>query len=159
MKGRQGVENLSESLFTLSCTVQYEYQLCAAMDTAGADVSQLRTPYNHDTFTEDQLTSHTDPFLQFHAWFQEALKSTPEPQAMCVSTATRDGRPSSRMILMKKYDQSGFTFYTNYLSRKGQELEANPYACVLFYWEALHRQVRIEGRVEKLSEEESRGVF
>ena len=129
------------------------------MDAPGADVSQRRTPYNHTTFTEDQLASHTDPFLQFHAWFQEALKSIPEPQAMCVSTATPDGRPSSRMVLMKKYDQSGFRFFTNYLSRKGRELEANQNACVLFYWETLHRQVIIEGKVEKLTEEESREYF
>ena len=129
------------------------------MDAPAADVSQRRTPYNHTTFTEDQLASHTDPFLQFHAWFQEALKCIPEPQARCVCTATPDGRPSSRMVLMKKYDQSGFRFFTNYLSRKGRELEANPNACVLFYWETLHRQVIIEGKVEKLSEEESREYF
>ncbi|XP_064389385.1 pyridoxine/pyridoxamine 5'-phosphate oxidase-like [Halichondria panicea] len=129
------------------------------METTGADVSQLRTAYNVDTFTEDQLTSHTDPFQQFHSWFQEALESIPEPQAMCISTATRDGRPSSRMVLMKKYDQDGFRFYTNYLSRKGCELTDNPNACILFYWEKLHRQVRIEGKVQRLSEEESISYF
>ncbi len=129
------------------------------MNTVGTDVSQLRTDYNKDTFTEDQLVSHTDPFLQFHAWFQEALKSIPEPQAMCISTATKDGRPSSRMVLMKKYDKDGFRFYTNYLSRKGRELTNNPNACILFYWESLHRQVRIEGTVKRLPQQDSEEYF
>jgi len=126
---------------------------------ASGDVSQRRTEYNTKAFTEDQLSSTTDPFKQFHVWFQEALSSIPEPQAVCVSTATKDGKPSSRMVLMKKYDESGFAFFTNYTSRKAQEIEANPNACMLFYWESLHRQVRIEGRIHRTSEAESAKYF
>ena len=131
------------------------------MDLKVVDVSQLRTPYSQHTFTEDQLTSNCDPFVQFHSWLQEALTCDriSEAHSMCLSTSTKDGKPSNRMLLMKMYDQGGITFFSNYKSRKGLELEENPNACALFYWEPLHRQIRIEGKVVKLPEEDSTRYF
>lgn len=125
------------------------------------DISQLRTPYSTSFFTEDQLVSRTNPFKQFHAWFQLVLEcdQISEPNAVSISTATKDGRPSSRMVLMKSYSERGFTFFTNYRSRKGRELEENPNAALLFYWPPLHQQVRIEGTVQMLPEEESTEYF
>ena len=101
-----------------------------------------------------------DPIEQFRAWFSTALTSQlPEPNAMTLATATRDGTPSARMVLLKGFDQNGFVFYTNYESRKGRELEGNPRAALVFYWPELERQIRIEGRVEKLSPDESDAYF
>jgi len=121
------------------------------------DVSQLRSAYSSTVFTEDQLVSHTNPFAQFHDWFQEALKCKEivEPQAVSVSTCTKDGKPSSRVVLMKSYTDKGFIFYTSYNSRKGRELTENPLAAMLFYWAPLYRQVRIEGKVDRIPEEDS----
>lgn len=125
------------------------------------DVSSERTAYSSSTFTEDQLVSKTNPLLQFRAWFEEAQECNqiPEANAVCLSTATKEGLPSSRMVLIKTFTDSGFTFYTNYDSRKGHELEENPRAALLFYWPQLHYQVRIEGPVEKLPEAESAAYF
>ncbi len=101
-----------------------------------------------------------DPFAQFEQWMQQALNSElPEPTAMTLATATPDGRPSARIVLLKGFDASGFVFYTNYESRKGIELEQNPQATLLFFWPELERQVRIEGRVERISAEESTAYF
>ena len=92
-----------------------------------------------------------DPIRQFRAWFDQALAAgLAEPNAMTVATATPDGRPSARMLLIKGVDERGFVFYTNYESRKGQELAGNPYAALVFYWAELERQVRIEGAVEQV---------
>jgi pyridoxamine 5'-phosphate oxidase len=97
-----------------------------------------------------------DPLRQFAAWFREAGESgLRAPEAMAVATATPDGAPSVRMVLMKHYDERGFVFYTNYESRKGQELLANPRAALLFHWDTLGRQVRIEGPAERVGAEES----
>jgi pyridoxamine 5'-phosphate oxidase len=97
-----------------------------------------------------------DPIRQFDAWFREAGSAHPlEPEAMTLATATRDGRPSARMVLLKEYDPRGFTFYTNYESRKGLELAENPWAALVLFWVELHRQVRIEGPVERTSAEQS----
>jgi pyridoxamine 5'-phosphate oxidase len=96
-----------------------------------------------------------DPLRQFEAWFAEAASAERAPEAMAVATATPDGRPSARMVLMKQYDERGFVFYTNYESRKGEELLANPHAALLFHWDTLGRQVRIEGPAERLGAEES----
>ena len=125
------------------------------------DISQLRIPYSSTLFTEDQLVSRTNPLAQFHAWFQAALESDQihEAPAVCLSTCSKEGKPSSRIVLMKSYTEHGFMFFTNYDSRKGKELAENPYASLLFFWPFLHRQVRIEGRVEKVPEEESRDYF
>jgi pyridoxamine 5'-phosphate oxidase len=97
-----------------------------------------------------------DPLRQFAAWFREAGESgVRAPEAMAVATATPDAEPSVRMVLMKQFDERGFVFFTNYESRKGQELLANPRAALLFHWDTLGRQVRIEGPAERVGAEES----
>src|SRR3954468_14539503 len=93
-----------------------------------------------------------DPIAQFQSWFSEAQQSEiVEPNAMSLATATSDGYPSARFVLLKGVDERGFRFFTNYQSRKGEELLANPRAALAFYWAKLERQVRIEGRVERLA--------
>jgi pyridoxamine 5'-phosphate oxidase len=100
--------------------------------------------------------AHPDPLRQFAAWYNDAAQAgVREPAAMAVATSTLDGAPSVRMVLLKGYDERGFVFYTNYNSRKGGELEANPRAALLFYWDPLGRQVRIEGHARRTSAEES----
>ena len=126
------------------------------------DISQLRRAYSNTTFTEDQLVSATNPFDQFHAWFQEALacETIQEANAMSVSTVSETGRPSSRMVLMKGYSkEEGFKFYTNVHSRKAREMDKNPSVSLLFYWPPLHRQIRIEGWAERVDDENAREYF
>lgn len=102
----------------------------------------------------------SDPIEQFHLWFADArAANVPAPEAMTLATATLDARPSARMVLLKGVDERGFVFYTNYDSRKGRELEENPRAALVFYWPALQRQVRVEGRVERVSRAESEAYF
>src|ERR671915_1525963 len=97
-----------------------------------------------------------DPLVQVRAWFQEAREAGVfEPEAAALATATPDGAPSARMVLVKGFDERGFRFYTNYDSRKGSELEANPRAALLIHWKELGRQIRVEGPVERLSRAES----
>ena len=94
---------------------------------------------------------HGDPLALFEAWFAEAVLSEPnDPNAMALATATPEGLPSVRMVLLKEHGPDGFVFYTNAESRKGGEIEANPLAALLFHWKSLHRQVRIEGRLEEV---------
>ena len=101
-----------------------------------------------------------NPFVQFHHWFQDALKAgVREPNAMTLATCTPEGRPSARIVLLKGYGEDGFTFFTNYESRKGKELSLNPYAALVFLWLDLHRQIRIEGCVEKMDDRESEAYF
>jgi pyridoxamine 5'-phosphate oxidase len=101
-----------------------------------------------------------DPAAQFVDWFDQAVAvGQPEPEAMCLATATPDGVPSARMVLLKAYDHRGFTFYSNEESRKGVELEANPVAALTWRWSLLDRQVRAAGRVERMSEEEADAYF
>jgi pyridoxamine 5'-phosphate oxidase len=101
-----------------------------------------------------------DPLAQFARWFDEARASVkPLPEAMALATAGRNGRPSVRMVLLKDYDAAGFVFYTNYASRKARELAANTRASLLFYWGSLERQVRIEGRVQKVARTVSDDYF
>jgi pyridoxamine 5'-phosphate oxidase len=101
-----------------------------------------------------------DPIRQFALWFEAARSGgVPEPEAMTLATATSEGRPSARMVLLRGFDQRGFVFFTNYESRKGIELNLNPYAALVFYWHALERQVRIEGSVARTSEAESDAYF
>jgi pyridoxamine 5'-phosphate oxidase len=108
----------------------------------------------------NSMSDHTDPFAHFAAWFADAEASEPnDPNAVVLATATPDGRPSSRVVLMKDWDSKGFVFYTNYNSRKGGELGANPHASLLFYWKTLHRQVRIEGPVESVSSAEADAYY
>ena len=108
----------------------------------------------------DERNVDADPIRQFQRWFEEALAcGMPMADAMTLCTATADGKPSARMVLLKGIDESGFVFYTNYRSRKAIELEANPFAALVFYWEPLERQVRVEGRVSRISPAESDDYF
>ena len=101
-----------------------------------------------------------DPLRQFSAWFEAAESAGSRvPEAVALATASPDGAPSARMVLVKDFGERGFVFFTNYESRKGRELEANPRSALLFYWDSLRRQVRIEGHAERLSGEESNAYF
>lgn len=102
----------------------------------------------------------SEPIERFHTWFEEAKqKESSLPEAMSVATVDADGRPSTRMVLLKEADRRGFVFYTNLESRKGTELAARPHAALLFHWKSLKRQVRIEGRVEQIAAEEADAYF
>jgi pyridoxamine 5'-phosphate oxidase len=121
-------------------------------------IDELRKDYLLFNLREEDLDP--DPIRQFHAWFDQAVRSeVPEVNAMALATATPDGRPSVRIVLLRGIDLRGFTFFTNYESRKACELEANPHASVVFFWQGLERQVRIEGQVERVSAEESDRYF
>lgn len=110
--------------------------------------------------TLDEKLVDPDPIKQFQAWFNDAIAAKlPLPEAMNLATATPEGRPSSRMVLLKQVDEDGFVFFTNYHSAKAQQLESNPYAALVFYWPQLDRQVRIEGKVERTSAAESAEYF
>ncbi|HRZ11718.1 MAG TPA: pyridoxamine 5'-phosphate oxidase [Kiritimatiellia bacterium] len=101
-----------------------------------------------------------DPVAQFNAWYRAARRLwLPQPDAFTLATAGADGRPAGRMLLLKSADEKGFVFYTNYDSRKAVELEANPRATMVFFWTEYYRQVRVEGRLEKVSDEESDAYF
>ncbi len=122
------------------------------------DLAHIRRDYSREELSEGQVAG--DPFVQFGRWMDEAIAAElPEPTAMSISTASVEGRPSSRMVLLKGFDNSGFVFYTNYNSQKGRELAANPFAALTFFWPELERQVRISGRVSKVSAEESDEYF
>jgi pyridoxamine 5'-phosphate oxidase len=122
------------------------------------DIQNIRSEYLAASLTETD--AHADPIKQFDKWFKEALKAElQEPTAMTLATATHDGRPSARIVLMKGFDSNGFVFYTNYLSRKGKEIARNPLGALLFYWDTLERQVRIEGTIEKISKDDSVRYF
>merc|ERR1711962_1703335 len=128
----------------------------------GVDIGGMRKPYNDKSncFEVKDLVAR-EPFEQFKAWFDEANQNEKieEANAMCLATATPDGIPSARMVLLKKYGPEGFTFYTNYTSRKAAELDANPRAALMFYWEPLQRSIRVEGKVARVPEKESRDYF
>ena len=108
----------------------------------------------------DEKTIDRDPIKQFQTWLNEAFAAKlPLAEAMTLATATPDGKPSARMVLLKQVDHDGFVFYTNYNSAKAEQLDTNPYAALVFYWVQLDRQVRVEGRLAKTSREESREYF
>ena len=110
--------------------------------------------------TLDEKLVDRDPIKLFQAWFDDAIAAkVPLPEAMNLATATPEGRPSSRMVLLKQVDDDGFVFFTNYHSAKAQQLESNPYAALVFYWPQLDRQVRIEGKVQRTSVAESAEYF
>jgi len=127
------------------------------------DLASMRAKYNdeHSNFTEDKLSS-LNPFVQFKEWM-EAAKESPkieEANAMCISTVSSSGRPSSRMVLLKGFsEENGFRFFTNYTSRKASELIANPHVALMFYWEPLHRSVRVEGVASKIPANDSDAYF
>jgi len=118
----------------------------------------LRREYKRGALLESEVAG--DPIVQFEKWFAEAQASgVLEPNAMTVATADASGKPSARTMLLKGFDHQGFVFYTNYDSRKGRELDANPRAALLFFWPALERQVRIEGEISNVSQQESEEYF
>ncbi|XP_050434314.1 pyridoxine/pyridoxamine 5'-phosphate oxidase isoform X2 [Adelges cooleyi] len=129
---------------------------------ADYNVAQKRIEYlgKNQVLHEHELESH-DPLKLFKVWFQKAdsNKMIREPNAACLATATKDGVPSARFVLLKYFDSSGFTFFTNSDSRKGRELEENPRAAMTFYWDQMDRSVRIEGRVEKMQPGDSSVYF
>lgn len=121
-------------------------------------IADLRVDYKRHSLSEQDVDLH--PMQQFDRWWQEAMKSDIyEVNAMTLATASADGLPAARIVLLKDYSDVGFVFYTNYNSYKGQQLEENPRACLVFFWKELERQVRITGLIEKLSAAESDAYF
>lgn len=122
------------------------------------DIEGLRNEYALEELEESGVSA--DPMEQFRLWFEQALRSeVTEANAMSLATATKDAKPSVRIVLLKGFDQQGFRFFTNYESRKGRELQENPFASLCFFWPELERQIRIEGSIEKVSREESVEYF
>ncbi|EKQ71306.1 Pyridoxamine 5'-phosphate oxidase [Leptolyngbyaceae cyanobacterium JSC-12] len=121
-------------------------------------IADLRINYTRQQLLETEV--HPDPIQQFQIWFEQAVAADLiEPNAMTIATATKDAIPSARIVLLKGVDERGFVFFTNYESRKGQELADNPLAVLVFWWDVLERQVRIEGSVEKVSDQETEAYF
>ena len=121
-------------------------------------IAELRREYASRALTEADALA--DPIQQFAVWFGEALKSELlDTNAMTLATASRDGEPAARIVLLKGFDETGFVFFTNYESAKAADLERNPRACLLLFWAALERQVRVTGRVSKTSSQESETYF
>ncbi|WP_114938291.1 pyridoxamine 5'-phosphate oxidase [Mucilaginibacter endophyticus] len=122
------------------------------------EIQNLRQDYSASTLSENSTKG--DPIKQFEQWFNEALEAKlHEPNAMTLSTATVNGKPSARIVLLKGFNTGGFIFFTNYLSRKGKEIAKNPQGALTFFWGGLERQVRIEGTIEKVSKEDSEKYF
>jgi pyridoxamine 5'-phosphate oxidase len=125
---------------------------------APPDLAELRNDYALKSLDERDVDP--DPMKQFGVWMVEAIHAqAPEPTAMTLATASAKGRPAARIVLLKGVDPRGFVFYTNYASRKGRELAANPQAALTFLWKELERQVRIEGSVEKVTAAESNAYY
>lgn len=121
-------------------------------------IAHLRRDYRHATLSETEVDA--DPIVQFQRWFQDALRAeVAEPNAMFLATATPDAYPSGRVVLLKAVDDRGFVFFTDYRSRKGQELSDNPHASLCFFWTELERQVRVAGAVQRVSRAESEEYF
>lgn len=121
-------------------------------------IADIRTDYRMKQLLEADAAS--DPFAQFGHWWLEAVESKiEEVNAMTLATANAEGFPSARIVLLKCYDRNGFVFFTNYHSQKGQDIVANPKACLLFFWKELERQVRIDGSIEKISAADSEEYF
>ncbi len=121
-------------------------------------IADLRKEYTMNGLTEHEMADQ--PLAQFRQWFEAALDAgIPEPNAMHLSTVGENNRPSSRIVLIKELEDNGIVFYTNYHGRKGRDLAINPFASLTFFWPELERQVRIEGKVEKVSDEESDAYF
>ena len=131
------------------------YLWCTKMSK---NISEIRRDYSHESLTEKEVVS--DPIRQFALWWDEALRAKiDEVNAMTLATASSDGLPSARIVLLKGFDEKGFIFFTNYESFKGQQLDENPKACLVFFWKELERQVRITGLVQKLQAAESDEYF
>jgi pyridoxamine 5'-phosphate oxidase len=128
------------------------------MEMDNSIIANLRQDYSVAALDRKDVAEN--PFLQFEKWFEEVMKSgLLEPNAMTLATVSKSGQPSARIVLLKAFDERGFVFYTNYHSMKGQEMAENPKVALVFLWLGLQRQVRIEGRVEKVSEEETLAYF
>jgi len=122
------------------------------------DLSDLRQSYTKGRFSEEDLAE--SPIVQFEQWFRQAVDAkVDEPNAMCLASADAEGRPSTRIVLLKDFSEKGLTFYTNYESRKARELDANPHASVNFLWLPLQRQVNVTGRAQRVSKAESLKYF
>lgn len=121
-------------------------------------IAKLRREYQGEPLSESAVAA--DPFVQFQRWFDEAVRAElPQPNAMTLATVAASGQPSARIVLLQGIDGGGFVFYTNYASRKGRELAANPRAALVFYWNELEREVRIEGSISKVTAAESDAYF
>jgi pyridoxamine 5'-phosphate oxidase len=150
MRRRRGIDAGTDAATAGACT--------PATAGIGDRVADLRKDYGQASLDEDDVAD--DPMAQFTRWFEEALKAeVNEPNAMGVSTVGEDGRPTSRIVLVKQFDARGFTWYTNYDSQKGMQLTSKPFAALLFFWSELERQVRIEGSVVRTTAEESDTYF
>lgn len=122
------------------------------------NIADIRKDYMLKSF--DEKDAKANPFDQFDIWWQDAIASNiDEVNALNLCTVDASGKPSGRIVLLKGYDRDGFVFFTNYQSRKGQELLANPQACMIFFWKELERQVRIDGRIEKVTDQENDTYF
>jgi pyridoxamine 5'-phosphate oxidase len=122
------------------------------------NIQDIRREYRLKSLNETEIDA--DPIRQFDKWLDEALEAeATEPTAMTLSTISSEGKPTARMVLLKQADENGFVFYTNYNSRKGENLAHSPYAALVFYWPELERQVRLEGVAEKVSKEDSDAYF
>ncbi len=123
-----------------------------------AKIANIRKNYSQKKLSESK--ANPDPLKQFAKWWKQSIKSKMvEPNAMTLATASPDGVPSARIVLLKDFGENGFTFFTNYNSFKGQQLSENPKACLVFFWKELERQVRITGLVEKISDEANNAYF
>jgi pyridoxamine 5'-phosphate oxidase len=121
-------------------------------------IQNLRQDYKSAELSEQDVVKN--PIAQFEKWFADAIDAQIyEPNVMTLATADKSGRPNARIVLLKGFDEQGFSFYTNYLSQKGKEIKKNPFACLVFFWAELERQVRIEGKIEKLDKETSEQYF
>lgn len=121
------------------------------------DIEQLRKEYKKGDLSKDTVAKN--PFIQFHKQFELATQQVKFPNNMVLATANKAGKPAARIVLLKEYSEQGFIFYTNYQSRKGQEILQNPYVSLLFHWPVLDAQIRIEGKASKISSEQSDAYF
>ena len=128
------------------------------MELKNEMIQSLRQDYRSAELKDNDINKN--PIKQFEKWFADAMEAQLyEPNVMTLATADKSGKPNARIVLLKGFDENGFSFYTNYLSQKGKEIKKNPQACLVFFWAELERQVRIEGKIEKLSKEASEKYF
>lgn len=121
-------------------------------------IQELRIDYQRGAL--DEANADANPFAMFQRWLEDAIaENLSEPNAMILATAALDGKPSARVMLLRSVDERGFVFFTNYSSRKGKEIAQNPFASLVFFWQPLHRQIRVEGRIERVSAQESDAYF
>lgn len=150
--------NLTQTTNMSSCEVKDNQPATRATN----DLSDMRKPYrDQDDGIEESSLPSKDPIKLFEAWFNmvKESKTVYEPNAFCICTASKDGQPSSRMVLLKGFGDDGFRFFTHYSSQKGQNIAENPKVAMLFYWDSFNRQVRVEGRAQKLPEQVGEDYF